>query len=317
MDVVSLGETMVLFTPETRGLMRYAKNFSVKIAGAETNTLIGLTRLGHKTGWISRVGNDEFGSMLLSSIRGEGIDVSQVKIDSLAPTGIFFKEIVNDKAVRVHYYRKDSAASRLSPSDINEEYIKNSKFLYITGITPALSDTCCEAIFQAIDYAKKHGVQIVFDPNVRKRLWKDEKAKKVLLEIASAVDIVFPGMNEGKFLFNTDDKKEIAQQFLRLGASLVAVKLGEKGAFFLTENESGIVPGMKIDKVVDPVGAGDGFAAGVLSGLLDGLTIRKSIELGCAVGAMVTTVNGDIEGLPDRELLQSFFHSSYEENVKR
>lgn len=313
MDVIGLGETMILFTPETKGLMRYAKYFSMKIAGAETNTLIGLSRLGHQTGWISRVGKDEFGSSMLSSIRGESIDVSQVKMDSAASTGIFFKEIVNEKAVRVNYYRKNSAASRLNPLDIKEDYIASAKYLYITGITPALSDSCLEAIFQAITYAKKHHVQVVFDPNIRKKLWSEEQAREVIVKIAQQSDIIFPGVSEGRFLFQVEDYREIAQRFLELGARLVVVKLGAGGAFYSMSNESDTVPAFKIDRVVDPVGAGDGFAAGVLSGLLDGLSVKEAISRGCAVGAIVTTVDGDIEGLPDRGLLENFIHSNQED----
>jgi 2-dehydro-3-deoxygluconokinase len=317
MDVVSLGETMILFTPETQGLLRYAKSFSTKFAGAETNTLIGLSRLGHRTGWISRVGKDEFGSMLTSAICGEGIDISQVSIDPKAPTGIFFKEFFNQKSVRVYYYRKDSAASQLNVKNIKEEYIANAKYLYITGITPALSDSCCEAIFQAIIFAKKHSVQIVFDPNIRRKLWSDEKAKDTLLQIAKEADIILPGISEGEFLCGTDVKEEIAQQFLSLGASLVVVKLGAEGAYYQTNYESGTAPGLKVDRVIDPVGAGDGFAAGVLSGLLDGLSVHESVERGCAIGAMVVMVNGDIEGLPDRELLAEFIQSSNQDGVLR
>jgi 2-dehydro-3-deoxygluconokinase len=317
MDVVSLGETMILFTPETQGLLRYAKSFSTKFAGAETNTLIGLSRLGHRTGWISRVGKDEFGSLLTSAICGEGIDISQVCIDPKAPTGIFFKEFVNQKSVRVYYYRKDSAASRLNGEDIKEEYMAKAKYLYISGITPALSDSCCEAIFQAIIYAKKHDVKIVFDPNIRRKLWSDEKAKDTLLQIAKEADIILPGISEGDFLCGTDVKEDIAQQFLNLGASLVVVKLGGEGAYYQTNHEDGTVSGFKVDRVIDPVGAGDGFAAGLLSGLLEGLSIYESVKRGCAIGAMVVMVNGDIEGLPDRELLAEFIQTSNQDDVLR
>jgi 2-dehydro-3-deoxygluconokinase len=202
----------------------------------------------------------------------------------------------------------------LCPEDISEECIAKAKFLYITGITPALSDTSCEAVFTAIDYAKKHGVQVVFDPNIRKKLWSEEKARSVLLKISKVADIVLPGISEGEFLFGATSPQKIARAFLDKGASLVIVKLGAEGASFFTENESGNVPGYKVSRVVDPVGAGDGFAAGVLSGLLEGLSIKGAIQRGCAVGAMVTTVNGDIEGLPDRKLLEQFIHSTEDIN---
>ncbi|MGM7723882.1 sugar kinase [Metabacillus sp. Hm71] len=317
MDVMSIGETMVLFTPDTQGQMRYARNYSSKMAGAETNTLIGLAKLGHKTGWISRVGKDEFGSFILSAVRAEGVDTSQVATDNNAPTGLFFKELINEKNVRVYYYRKHSAASFLTPDDINEEYVANTKYLYITGITPALSQSCRDSIFYAIEIAKKHDVKVVFDPNVRRKLWSDEEARTTLLAIAKMADIVLPGISEGAFLLGTEDCEEMAELFHHHGVGTVIIKRGEKGAYYSTLSEKGYVESFKVEKVVDPVGAGDGFAAGVLSGLLDGLTLKESVLRGCAIGAAVTTVNGDIEGLPDREILEALVKLSGTEDVSR
>lgn len=317
MDVVSIGETMVLFTPETRGQMRYARNFSSKIAGAETNTLIGLAKLGHQTGWISRLGKDEFGAFVLSAVRGEGVDTSQVWQDETAPTGIFFKEFMNEDHVRVTYYRKGSAASRLSPEHLNEDYIANARFLYLTGITPALSESCKASIFHAIEAAKRHGKKVVFDPNVRRKLWSDEEARETLLAIAAKADIALPGVSEGEFLFGVRDESEIAERLHQCGVEIVVIKLGEKGAYLSTALEQKYVPGFKVAKVVDPVGAGDGFAAGFLSGLIDGLSLEDSVKRACAVGAMVITVNGDIEGLPDKEMLHSFMKTSMTDDVFR
>lgn len=317
MDIVSIGETMVLFTPHTQGQMRYARNYSSKIAGAETNTLIGLAKLGHKVGWISRVGEDEFGSFITSTVRGEGVDVSQVSTDNEAQTGVFFKEIMNEENIRMYYYRQLSAASKLAPSHIDEDYIANSKYLYVTGITPALSETCRDSIFYAIELAKEHNKKVVFDPNIRRKLWNDEEARNTLLAIAERSDIVLPGINEGRFLFGTDKCERIAELFHQIGVESVFIKLGEKGAYFSAPVEADYVEGFKVERVVDPVGAGDGFAAGLLSGFLDGKTMKESVQRGCAVGAMVTTVSGDIEGLPNREMLNSFIHSSRDEDVSR
>lgn len=317
MDVVSIGETMVLFTPNAGGQLRYTKNFSSRIAGAETNTLIGLAKLGHRTGWISRIGKDEFGSMILNSVRSEGIDISQVTTDPEAPTGLFFKEFLNEKNVRVYYYRKNSAASFLTPENLNEEYIANAKYLYITGITPALSQFCRESIFYAIEIAKKHHVKVVFDPNLRRKLWSEDEARDALLAIVQKVDIVLPGISEGEFLFGTKDWVEMAELFLQHGPKTVIIKLGEKGAYYSTDSENGYIKGFQVENVVDPIGAGDGFAAGVLSGMLDGLNLEESVQRGCAIGALVTMVSGDIEGLPDRETLNAYIQSSAADEVER
>lgn len=315
MDVVTIGESMVVFTP-TSPLMKYAHTFSRKFGGAETNVAIGLTRLGHEVGWISKLGNDEFGKALLMFVRGEGIDVSQVSFDSSAPTGIYFKEIRNGGDVRVQYYRKGSAASKISEADIDENYIKKAKYLHITGITPALSPSCYEAILRAVHIAKENYVKVIFDPNLRKKLWSEEEAKRVLLQLAGLADIILPGVDEGKFMFGESDPAKLGQLFLQQGAEAVIIKVGAKGAYYFTENEGKLVPGFPVTTVIDPVGAGDGFAAGVISGLLDGLSIEKAVERGNAVGAIATQIEGDFESLPDRGELNRFFHSS-EDDINR
>jgi 2-dehydro-3-deoxygluconokinase len=317
MDVVSLGETMILFSPENTGQLRYNQNYSSRIAGAETNTLIGLAKLGYQTGWISRVGKDELGKRIISSVRGEGVDTSFVKEDESAPTGLFIKERTTVDRSKVFYYRKHSAASNMAPVDIEDSYIAQAKFLYITGITPALSDSCKETIFQAIEIARKNGVKIVFDPNIRKTLLDEKIGKEMLLEIAAKSDIILPGISEGDYLFQTTDCKEIATECKRLGAETVIVKLGEKGAYYSTGIDSGYVEAFPIKTVIDPIGAGDGFAAGVLSGLLDELSIREAVKRGCAIGAIVTTVHGDIEGLPDKEALEEYMNRTDKEDVIR
>jgi len=316
-DVVTIGETMVLFTPESSPLMKYAHTFSKKFGGAETNVAIGLTRLGHKAGWISKVGNDELGKSLLSFVRGEGVEVSQVQTDQEAPTGIYFKEVRSGDNVKVNYYRKGSAASRLTPEDLNEQYIAKAKYLHITGITPALSDSCYQTVLKAIAIAKEKNVKVIFDPNLRKKLWSEEKARSVLLEIASLADIILPGIDEGKFMFGEDNPETLGRLFLEQGPSLVILKVGAKGAYYYSENEGELISGFPMAQVIDPVGAGDGFAAGFISGLLDEISIPEAVLRGNAVGAMVTQVAGDIEGLPEREELHGFMNQTETEDVSR
>ena len=308
MDVVTIGETMVLFTPDTTGAMRYANTYSRKFGGAESNLAIGLARLGHQSGWISAVGDDELGKAMLSFIRGEGVDVSEVKVDPTAPTGLYFKEIRNSADIRIQYYRKGSAASQLTKADLNEAYIAQAKYLHISGITPALSENCAEMIFEAIKMAKKHGLTIVFDPNLRKKLWSEDRAREVLLEIASQADIVLPGVAEGEFLFGETDPEKLGQLFLDHGASLVILKVGAEGAYYFSKEESALVPGFHVETVIDPVGAGDGFAAGFMSGMLDGLSLEEAVQRGNAVGAIVTMVSGDVEGLPEKVEIDRFIN---------
>lgn len=306
MDLVTFGESMILFNPDSNGALRYVHTFNKSIAGAESNVAIALSRLGNSTGWFSRLGNDEFGRYIASIIRGEGVDVSRVKMDNEHNTGLLFKERFANSNPNIYYYRKESAASYFSDEDIDEEYIKNAKILHITGITPALSERTRKATFRAIKIAKENDVLVSFDPNIRLKLWSVEEARSVLLEIAKQADIIFPGIDEGKMLLGTEDEKEIAQYFLNNGADKVAVKLGKKGCYTTDGEEKIYVDGYAVEKMEDSVGAGDGFAAGFLSGILRNLSLKECGQWANGVGAMAVLVHGDMEGFPTLNQLLEF-----------
>ncbi|KZL89897.1 sugar kinase [Clostridium magnum] len=305
MEVLTFGESMVLFNPELNGPLRYVHNFNKALAGAESNVAIALARLGHEVGWFSKLGNDEFGRYIQNTIRGEGVDVSRARFTSEANTGLLFKERFSGENPNVYYYRKDSAASKLTIEDLDLEYIKSAKIIHITGITPALSESMRNVVFEVLKVAKENGVTISFDPNIRLKLWTLEKAKTVLLEIAKMADIIFPGQEEGEMLLGTSDEKEIADKFMEMGCKTVVVKLGAEGCY-VVDKESGVyVEGFKV-KTVDTVGAGDGFAAGFLSGILKNLSLKECGQLGNGVGAMATLVQGDMEGYPYLDQLMAF-----------
>ncbi|MEI3612763.1 sugar kinase [Pseudogracilibacillus sp. SO30301A] len=316
MDVITLGESMVLFTPDSMGLMRHSSSFTRKVAGAESNVAIGLSRLGHQVGWISKVGKDEFGKTILSFIRGEGVDTSHVIEDETRPTGVFFKELTSAHNVQIYYYRNHSAASYMKPEELNEEYIGNSKFLHITGITPALSTDCYSTVMTAIEIAKSRGVKVSFDPNIRKKLWSDKKAKETLLEIACKSDIVMPSVSEAQFLLETNDIQKQGDSLLNKGPSIVIIKNSSKGTYYFTNTEKGFTQNFSVEEV-DPVGAGDAFAAGFLSGLLNKFSIKKAVERGNAMGALAVTVSGDVEGLPEEEQLNYFISNSNKDDIIR
>lgn len=316
MDVITLGESMILFTAESKGLMRYSQNFSRKVAGAESNVAIGLSRLGHKVGWISKVGNDEFGKTILSFIRGEGVDTSHVITDEFHPTGIFFKEYRTPSQVNIYYYRNNSAASNMKPEELDEEYITSAKYLHVTGITPALSDDCYFTVMKAINIAHSHGVKISFDPNLRRKLWPEVRARKVLMEMLTKSDIVMPSVKEAEFLFDTKDVYKQAEIILDHGPSIVVLKDNTKGTYFFNKDCRGFIPNFKVN-VVDSVGAGDAFAAGFLSGLINGYPISKAVERGNAMGAFAVTASGDVEGLPEEEELRRFIELNNGEDIIR
>src|SRR6202165_4101008 len=167
LDVVTLGESMVLLLAEQSGPMREASTFSRHIAGAESNLAIGLCRLGHSAGWMSRVGDDEFGRAVVFRVRGEGVDTSHVLCEPHAPTGLVVRELREAELIYLLYYRLCSAASCMSASDLDPAYLADARFLHLTGITPALSASCRETVFAAAELARAAGVTVVLDPNYR------------------------------------------------------------------------------------------------------------------------------------------------------
>lgn len=296
-DIITLGETMILMAPARAGLLRYVTTFERFVAGAESNVAVGLARLGHRVGWISRVGNDEFGECILASIRGEGVDVSQVVVDAQAPTGVYFKERRGAGVSRVYYYRSGSAASHLAPDDVDPDYIRQARYLHLTGITPALSASCHATVLRAIDVAREAGVPISFDPNVRLKLWSAQRAREVLLDLIARVQLVMASQEEAELLTGEGDPERAAWALADLGPSLVVVKLGPEGALGLSGGAVVRQRALPVE-VVDTIGAGDAFAAGFLSGQLRGWDVAASLQLGNIMGALTTTVPGDVEGLP-------------------
>ncbi|WP_312460977.1 sugar kinase [Proteiniclasticum sp.] len=306
MDVVTFGETMVLFNPETQGPLRYVGTFTKSIGGAESNVAIALARLGHKAGWFSKLGDDEFGRYIKSTVMGEEVDVSRVKKDPKRTTGILFKERFSTVNPNVYYYRKGSAASHLMMEDLDLKYIASAKILHVTGISLALSAEMREAVFYAVREAKKRGVLISFDPNIRLKLWSKEEARETILEMVKLTDLLFPGKEEAELLLGLTEPEEIADSFLNLGVQTVALKLGKSGCYVKNKETEAFVYGYTVDHPVDTVGAGDGYAAGFLSGYLEHLSLTECAQRANAVGAMATLVKGDMEGFPYKDQVEIF-----------
>lgn len=308
MDAVTLGETMVMMAPNKNGSLKHVDEFTKSIAGAESNFAIALSRLGFETGWISSLGRDSFGDYIEFFIRGEGVDVSQVVRDEKHATGVMYKEIKGLGETKVYYYRKDSAASQMSPKILDGSYLKQFDLLHLTGITLALSETSKKTVFEAVKLARENGLKISFDPNLRLKLWDDmEKMRREILKVCRLADIILPGLKESRFLFQAEDPEKIIDEFLKYNPEVVVLKMGEQGSMFSVKNgEYKKVAAYDPGKVIDPIGAGDGFSAGFIAGLLEGKSYYESLKLGNAVGAFVLSVKGDVEGLPVRSELNNF-----------
>ncbi len=225
-------------------------------------------------------------------------------------TGFMLKSKVSKGDPEIFYFRKGSAASTLDASDVEKIDFSKFDYVHLTGIFPALTDSTRAAMMALIKKAKELGLFISFDPNLRPQLWPSQEVMvKTLNELASYADLVLPGCGEGKILCGSEDPSKINDFYRSLGARMVVTKLGPDGALVREGDNEYKVPGFIIDKVVDTVGAGDGFACGVITGLMEGLSLEKAVERGAAIGAIQCTFAGDNEGLPTQEQLKEFMQS--------
>ncbi len=298
-ELVTLGETMALLSAPRIGLLRHAHSLDLSVAGAESNLAIGVRRLGRSAAWISRVGDDEFGRLVLGTLAAEGVDTSHATVDAGAPTGLMVKERRSDAITRVQYYRAGSAASRLSPSDVDEDLVRAARVLHVTGITPALSPTAREAVYAAVATAKTAGVPISLDFNYRSALWNAEDAGAVLRELTGLADIVFATVPEARLVVTGDDDAQLAAGIAKLGPRQILIKRGARGVLAMLGDEMHDLPAHRVP-VVDPVGAGDAFAAAYLAELIGARTAEDCLAAASAAGAFAVTVPGDWEGLPTR-----------------
>lgn len=306
LDVVTFGEAMVMLVADKPGSLEEVHAFYKRTAGAETNVAIGLARLGLNVGWASRLGADSMGRYLLGELQREGVDCSHVLSDSAQRTGMLFKGRVMDGSdPHVEYHRKGSAASQMCVEDIDEAWLCGARHLHSTGVFAAISDDCYEVSRRTMALMRAAGKTVSFDPNLRPTLWASTEAMRAgVNQLAFAADWVLPGLEEGRLLTGERTPEGIARFYREHGAKLVVVKLGEQGAYFDHDDEQAYVPGFPVETVADTVGAGDGFAVGVISALLEGQPLRRAVERGAWIGARAVQVLGDTEGLPSRQELE-------------
>ena len=308
-ELIAFGEAMTLFVADTPGELADIEHFQRRIAGADTNVAIGLARLGFRVGWLSRVGDDSFGAYIRRTLEAEGLDCRYLGVDPEHATGLMFKARAQGGAdPRVEYFRRHSAASHLSPADADDVDFAALRHLHATGIPPAISASCRALSWHMLAHARTAGATISFDPNLRPSLWASEREmRETLNAMATHADWVLPGLGEGRRLTGLETPHDIAGFYLDQGVRAVIIKLGPEGSFYRGtlggREESFTVPGFPVAEVVDTVGAGDGFAVGVVSALLDGLSPRAAVRRGNLIGAQAVQVLGDMEGLPSRARL--------------
>ncbi|SDV46410.1 sugar kinase [Chitinasiproducens palmae] len=306
MKILTYGEAMIMFVAEAAGPLENADRFIKRIAGADLNVAIGLSRLGHDVTYLSRVGDDSFGRTINAAIAAEGIDTSRIVSDPRYPTGFQLKsraERGEDPAVE--YFRRGSAASHLSRDDFDPSLADTNAHLHLTGVAPAISASSCELALALADAFRQRGRTISFDPNLRPTLWPSREIMvDTLNRLASYADWVLPGIGEGEILTGCDTPEGVAEFYLSRGARGVFVKLGAAGAYWAdAKGAAGRVAATPVREVVDTVGAGDGFAVGVISALLAGADATAASRRGALIGALAVQVIGDSEGLPTADAL--------------
>ncbi|MEY9214124.1 sugar kinase [Thermobifida halotolerans] len=295
-DVICIGETMGQLSPASAVPLVERPALLPRIGGAESNVACGLAGLGHRVAWMSRIGDDPFGRIILRTLSGYGVDVALVEVDPERPTGLYLKD-PSPEGTSVYYYRRGSAASAIGPELARSPELGGARLLHLSGITPALSSGCAEFTRRLLTDRAPGRPILSFDVNHRPALWSAERAARPLLESARAADLVFVGRDEAERLWHTATADEVRALLPAVGR--LVVKDADVGATCYSGDSRVFVPAPRVE-VVEPVGAGDAFASGFLSGLLDGRSTEQCLRLGHVMAAATLLSVADLAPFPPR-----------------
>jgi 2-dehydro-3-deoxygluconokinase len=306
-EVLAIGEALVAFIASDRGRPASAvEHWSSHVTGAELNTAVGLARLGHRVALAGRVGVDAFGEMIRRRLRTEGVDDRWLRDDD-APTGLLMRELRRTPPPAVTYRRAGSAGSRLVPRDLDEalDALAPGTVVHVSGVTAALGSGPLAALKAVAKHSANGALRLSLDLNYRSALWSPSDATAALAPLVEAAWIVFATSEEATMLTGSDGPSEASERLVALGAAHVFVRHGTIGALARRSGESAAVAldGRADPAALDPVGAGDAFAAGALSALLDGGDLAAALARAHYCGAAVVGAVGDIEGALDRDAL--------------
>lgn len=291
---------MVEFNAESVGGPRTGSLFSLGYGGDSSNYAVAVSRLGGRSGYLTRVGADHFGSLLQDLWHQEGVDATPVIVDSPRPTGLYF--IVRTGAAPEFVYRRaGSAASHLAPDDLPQGWIEQARILHVTGITQAISDSACDTVFAAIDRARGANTTVTYDPNIRPRLWSLQKARAIARYTIPLCDVALPNLDEGRMLTGYEDPRAITQALLDLGVPLVVLKMGSAGAVVASADEYISIPALSV-RAKDPTGAGDTFDAGFAVATLEGRSPADAALFGAVAAAQVVKSLGAVDPIPPRHV---------------
>ena len=295
LDVVTLGEAMIRLAAPPGEALEAATHLDARVAGAEANVAIALARMGFRAGWVSKLVDDPFGRRVAGELRRQGVDLSGLIWSPHGRTGLYFIEHAPPpRGVSVYYDRAGSACSMMTPEEVNWAYLRDARWLHLTGITPALSDACARTTARAIQEAKAVGANVSFDINHRRKLWAAERARATLEPMLKGLDLLIATEEDAREVFGlTGDARELVRRLQsHLRPSAAVVTAGADGAYLAGEvgvHHEPAIPGGE----VDPIGRGDAFTAGLLWGALDG-DFRAGLRYGVALASLAQTYWGDI-----------------------
>lgn len=315
-EILTIGEPLVLFAANDLNLdLAHAKHFTKYLAGAEVNFAIGVHRLGHSVEYISQVGKDPLGTFVINGLKDADIKTDAIQQTSSFHTGVEFKNFTNKGDPETFYIRKNSAAAHINIHSVSLlQNLSHLKVAHLTGIFPALSEFTYQTTLKVIKTLRENKICISFDPNLRPALWGNQKEMCLKLNLlAKKANIFMPGLNEARILTNLKEPNDIAKFYFNESSSLelIVIKDGSKGAYAFSRNlETQFIPCFQVKHVVDTVGAGDGFAVGLITALLEKKSIKEAVIRANAIGAMAVQVQGDNTGYPTVEQLKKFLASN-------
>jgi 2-dehydro-3-deoxygluconokinase len=308
-EVVTFGEALAVLVADDGLPLATARRFRRTVAGAESNLAVALSRLGHRVAYATRTGADALGDGVLRTLRADGVDVTSTT-DPLCGTGILVRDaFTGPGGAEVCYGRASSAGAGLSLADLPLHEWKTAAVAHVTGITAVLSESAHEAVVESVRRLKEAGVVICLDPNLRLRLTTPDLLREALAPVVPYVDIIVGSPDEVCIVGGSSNLADAARRLLELGTRLVVVKDGAAGSW-ATDGETTWQQPALPTVVVDPVGAGDAFVAGLLSGLLDQRPVELALRRAATLAAACVAALGDTEGLPNRRRLAQLTGSS-------
>ena len=309
-EIIAIGEPMLEFNAEEEGALSEVRRFIVGWGGDTSNFCVAASRAGASVGYLTRLGDDQFGESFIKLWRAEKIDTSRMVRDPDAFTAAYY---ISRKGKQHYftYFRRDSAASRMTPSFLSRDYVTGARLLHVSGISQAISLSACDTVFTALAMAKSAGRLVSYDPNYRPTLWPIDRARAVIHETCRQADLIFPSLDDARQLTGLSAAEDIARFYLGLGPKVVVIKLGADGALLATADGLALFPSYKVDSI-DTSGAGDTFDGAFAVAYLAGRPVMECTRFANAAAAITTTGLGCVTPVPRREAIEELMARSAE-----